>query len=421
VKTLHATTWAERPSAPAPSTVPAAAPAAVPSAVPSAADRTQSRGSRPQRGFLHALENRRLAFAAIGPNWYASVMGTGIVANAAATLPVRVPGQGVLAEVVWCLATALLLLVSAATVVHWVRHPDTARGWLAHPVMSHFYGAPAMALMTVGAGALLLATPLLGTTAAVWVSAVMWTAGTALGLWTAVAIPYQAFTRHEVEPSSAFGGWLMPVVPPMVSAATGALLVAHLPEGQWRSSMLVACYAMFGLTLLASLVVITQIWNRLLHHKVGAAAAVPTLWIVLGPLGQSITAANNLGTQAANDLPAPYGPALQALGVVFGVPVWGFALMWAALAVAITVRTVRAGMPFSLTWWSFTFPVGTVVTGTSGLAAHTGADLLVVAAVVFYVGLLLAWSVVAVRTARGVWSGHLLIPATAPQPTTLGR
>ena len=28
----------------------------------------------------------------IGPNWFASVMGTGIVATAGATLPVRVPG-----------------------------------------------------------------------------------------------------------------------------------------------------------------------------------------------------------------------------------------------------------------------------------------------------------------------------------------
>jgi hypothetical protein len=54
----------------------------------------------------------------------------------------------------------------------------------------------------------------------------------------------------------------MPVVPPMVSAATGALLVSHLPAGQLRLTMLLACYAMFGLSLIASLVVITQLWRR---------------------------------------------------------------------------------------------------------------------------------------------------------------
>jgi len=39
------------------------------------------------------------------------------------------------------------------------------------------------------------------------------------------------FTRLRAAPDAAFGGWLMPVVPPMVSAATGALLVPHLRGG----------------------------------------------------------------------------------------------------------------------------------------------------------------------------------------------
>ncbi len=274
--------------------------------------------------------------------------------------------------------------------------------------MSHFYGAPAMALMTVGAGALLVGQPLIGQGAAVGIDSVLWTAGTLLGLGTAVAVPYRAFTRHDVRPDAAFGGWLMPIVPPMVSAATGPLLLPHLPVGQWQLSMQLACTMMFGLSIVASLVVITMLWSRLVHHEVGTSAAVPTLWIVLGPLGQSITAAHTLGATASGVYPAPYGSAFEAMGLVYGAPVWGFAMLWLALAGAVTIRTVRSGMPFSLTWWSFTFPVGTVVTGTSGLAAATGAQFLVVAAVVGYSGLVAAWATVAVRTGRGVFSGHLL-------------
>ena len=45
---------------------------------------------------------------------------------------------------------------------------------------------------------------------------VLWTAGTSGGLFTAVSIPFLMFTQHTVEPDAAFGGWLMPVVPPMV-------------------------------------------------------------------------------------------------------------------------------------------------------------------------------------------------------------
>ncbi len=368
---------------------------------------TQHRATPQRSGFLSDLGDHA-PFGFIGPNWFASVMGTGIVANAAATLPLRLPGLLLVARGVWVLDLVLLLVVLGATVLHWHHHPARARGHLADPVMSHFYGAPAMALMTVGAGALLVGTPLLGEPLAVGLDAVLWTTGTLLGLWTAIAVPYRVFTSNEVGIDSAFGGWLMPIVPPMVSAATGPLLLPHLPEGQWQLAMQLVCSMMFGLALLASLVVISLIWSRLAHHGIGAAAAVPTLWIVLGPLGQSVTAAHTLGATAVDVLPAPYGRVTEAMGLVYGLPVWGFAMLWLALAVTLTVRTARRGLPFSLTWWSFTFPVGTVVTGTSALAATTGADFLVLAAAVLYSGLVAAWAVVATRTVRGVYRGSLL-------------
>jgi len=390
-----ASTRAALSTAPTTTLAATAAPAAAPSA------------RQTSRGFLAALGSQS-PFAHIGPNWFAAVMGTGIVANAAATLPVHVPGLLGFARVVWALDVLLLALLVAATAVHWVQHLTTARSHLDNPVMSHFYGAPAMALMTVGAGALLVGQPVVGRSVAIGLASVLWLSGTVLGLWTAVAIPVKAFTTHEVAPDAAFGGWLMPVVPPMVSAATGPLLLPHLPEGQWQLAMQLACTMLFGLTFIASLIVITLIWGRLVHHKVGAAAAVPTLWIVLGPLGQSVTAAHTLGVAAPTVLPEPYGSAFTAMGLVFGLPMWGFAMLWLAIAASVTIRTARSGLPFSLTWWSFTFPVGTVVTGTSGLAAATGATFLSVTALALYAALLLAWATVAIRTAQGVWSGRLL-------------
>ena len=156
----------------------------------------------------------------IGPNWFASVMGTGIVATAGATLPVRVAGLHVFAEVVWVIAAVLLVVLVVVVGGHWLRHPTVARSHARNPQMAHFYGAAPMALMTVGAGAVLVGKDLTGERIAVDLGWVLWTAGTLGGLFTAVSIPFLMFTRHDVEPDAAFGGWLMPVVPPMVSAAT---------------------------------------------------------------------------------------------------------------------------------------------------------------------------------------------------------
>ncbi|HEX5253761.1 MAG TPA: TDT family transporter [Mycobacterium sp.] len=352
----------------------------------------------------------------IGPNWFASVMGTGIVATAGAALPVHVVGLRAFAQVVWVIAAALLVVLIAVVGGHWLRHPTVARTHARNPQMAHFYGAAPMALMTVGGGAVLVGRDLLGERIAVDLDWALWTAGTLGGLFTAVSIPFLMFTQHDVEPDAAFGGWLMPVVPPMVTAATGALLLPHMAAGSGRTTMLYGCYAMFGLSLVASLNIIAMIWSRLTLYGTSGSARVPTLWIVLGPLGQSITAAGLLGANAALAVDSELAEDLNAFAILYGVPVWGFAVLWIALATGLTVRTLRRGMPFALTWWSLTFPVGTFVTGTSQLAGHTHLPAFKVAAAIAYAGLLFTWVLVTVRTARGSLRGNLLkvAPSTTP-------
>lgn len=346
----------------------------------------------------------------IGPNWFASVMGTGILANAGATLPAHIPGLQTFTRVVW--VTAALLLLALGTVVggHWLRHPTVARGHARNPQMAHFYGAAPMALLTVAGGSVLVGVGLIGEPAAIRLAWVLWIAGTIGGLFTAVSIPFLMFTQHDVEPDAAVGGWLMPIVPPMVSAATGALLIRHLSPGVARQTMLYGCWAMFGLSLIAALIIISMIWSRLALYGTSGTARVPTLWIVLGPLGQSITAAGLLGINAGLAVDPSIASAMNSFAILFGVPVWGFAVLWIALAASLTVRTLRGGMPFALTWWSLTFPVGTFVTGTTQLAVHTGLPAFRIAAVIAYVGLIGTWLLVAVRTVRGSVRGNLLAP-----------
>src|ERR1700721_3049718 len=191
-----------------------------------------------------------------GPNWFASVLGTGTVAGAGASLPVHVLGLRAFAEAVWVLAAVLLVVLIVLVGGHWLRHPTVARGHARNPQMAHFYGAAPMALMTVGGGAMVVGKDLIGERIAVDLDWVLWTAGTLGGLFTAVSIPFLMFTRHDVEPDAAFGGWLMPVVPPMVTAAMGALLLPHIQAGTGRQTMLYGCYATFGLSLVALLNII---------------------------------------------------------------------------------------------------------------------------------------------------------------------
>ena len=127
-------------------------------------------------------------------------MGTGIVATAGATLPVHVPGLRVFATVVW---VAAAVLAGGAHRRRWspigCGTPTVARSHARNPQMAHFYGAAPMALLTVGAGAVLVGRTCIGERAAVDLDWVLWTAGTLGGLFTAMSIPYLMFTQYRVE------------------------------------------------------------------------------------------------------------------------------------------------------------------------------------------------------------------------------
>jgi C4-dicarboxylate transporter/malic acid transport protein len=358
----------------------------------------------------------------LGPNWYASVMGTAVVGSAGAALPGHPSGlRGVFAGF-WVLSLLMLAVLLTARALHWARHGDQARAHLLDPAMAPFYGCLAMALLAVGGGAMTAGRPLLGTGPAVALDTVLFTAGTAVGLAAAVTVPYLMAVRHRVEPSQATPVWLLPLVAPMVSAALGPLLVPHLPPGQPRESLLLGCFALFGLSLFATLLMLPLLFGRLLTSGPLPLALTPTLFLVLGPLGQSTTAVGLIADAAPGVVPAPYDRGLGVFAVLYGVPVMGFALLWLGLATAHVVRARRQGMRFAMTWWAFTFPVGTCVTGAAALARHTGLTGYEGLAVGLYAVLVAAWLAATGGTLRGLLSGELLrgprpAPA-APAPAT---
>ncbi|MFI2607899.1 TDT family transporter [Kitasatospora sp. NPDC018619] len=346
--------------------------------------------------------------AQLGPNWYAAVMGTAILANGAAVLPVRPPGLTALGEVLWALSLAALLVLAGARLVHLTRHREAARAQLLdNPATAVFYGCPPMALLAVGLGTLLLGSRVIGTGPAVALDAVLWGVGTVYALAVAGGIPYLMITRHRVSALEANPSWLLPVVAPLVASACGPALVPHLPAGAPQQAMLYGCWALFGIGLPATLVLLPVVFTGLFHSRLPTLALTPTLFLVLGPLGQSVTALHQLADAARPVLPA-LAPAMAALAELYGVAVIGVAVLWLAVALAANLRARRAGMPFAMTWWAYTFPIGTCVTGASALARHTGFAGFSALAAALYLLLALGWVLAAGGTAAGLARGRLL-------------
>jgi tellurite resistance protein TehA-like permease len=77
------------------------------------------------------------------------------------------------------------------------------------------------------------------------------------------------------------------------------------------------------------------------------------------------------------------------------------------LALLITLRYAREGLPFNMGWWAFTFPIGVYSVATLALGRTTGVFLFEVLGAVFVLMLVVFWLIVTGRTLYGAYQGDL--------------
>mgnify|MGYP002040500449 FL=1 len=111
---------------------------------------------------------------------------------------------------------------------------------------------------------------------------------------------------------------------------------------------------------------------------------------------------------AANGLPG-VGEIAAGLGLVAGLTLWGFGLWWMLMAVLITRRYLREGIPFNLGWWGFTFPLGVYSLATLKLGSTLHLGFFSVFGAVLVAALAVMWLIVAKRTVQGAYKGELFV------------
>ena len=341
----------------------------------------------------------RLGLENVGPGWFTSVMGTGILAIALTISPVSIPYARAAGVFLWSADAVLFAILSCLWLGNVLRNPGATLATLRDPVKAQLWGAPPMACFTIAVGALKIGERFLPAAACVDVAQTLFVAGVIGSIFSVSAVPYLMFTHHELTAEKAFGSWLLPVVPPIVASVPAALLSPTWPEAV-RADVLALAYGLLGIGIILAAIIIVIFYSRLLYSKVPGGALVTTMWLVVGPLGQSIAGIIALG-EAAQAVWPQFGRGLALAGLVYGVLVWGFAMYWLAMAMALTVRATRRHLPFNLSWWAFTFPVGVLTAGTDALYVATRAHLFAVASVGLIALLGTMWTLVATKTVRG--------------------
>ncbi|TPE49709.1 C4-dicarboxylate ABC transporter [Amaricoccus solimangrovi] len=351
------------------------------------------------------------------PNWFAVTMGTGGLA-----LVLRqVPGAGLDAPALalWLLATVLFAVFSVLYAARWILFPREAARILAHPVMSMFLGTIPMGLTTVANGFLAFGPGLIGA-AALPVALTLWAISAALALACGLGVPYLMFTRQEHGLERMTAVWLLPLVAAEVAAAGAAGLAPHLAGGA-AAAMVIGGYVLWALSVPLAMSVLALLFLRLALHRLPEAEVGPSAWLTLGPIGTGALGLLLLGEAApaafAGGPLAAAGGAAFGLGILGGLVLWGYGLWWLGLALLKTARYLRSGLPFSLAWWAFTFPLAVFTLATLALGRLTGLGAFDLGGTLLAWLLAGLWLIVATRTARGALRGTLFFsPCLAGAP-----
>jgi len=361
--------------------------------------------------FTH-LQHPREVIRQFTPNWFAVTMGTGVLALALAQLPVAILGLHAIAEALWLFNIVLFLLFTAIYAARWVMFFDEARRIFGHSTVSMFFGTIPMGLATIINGFLVFGVPRWGD-GVIHLAEMLWWLDVAMSLACGVLIPYMMFTRQEHSIDQMTAVWLLPVVAAEVAAASGGLLAPHLADAHSQLVVLVTSYVLWAFSLPVAFSILTILLLRMALHKLPHENMAASSWLALGPIGTGALGMLVLGGDAplifaANGLPG-VGEVAAGLGLVAGITLWGFGLWWMLMAVLITVRYLRDGIPFNLGWWGFTFPLGVYSLATLKLASTLNLTFFSVAGCVLVALLALMWLIVGKRTVLGAWRGELFV------------
>ncbi|MCP1475259.1 C4-dicarboxylate transporter/malic acid transport protein [Pseudomonas sp. EB276 TE3739] len=358
------------------------------------------------------LQHPREVIRQFTPNWFAATMGTGVLALALAQLPLAIPGLRAVAEALWLFNIVLFALFTAAYAARWILFFDEARRIFGHSTVSMFFGTIPMGLATIINGFLLFGLPRWGDDVIQLVE-VLWWIDVAMSLACGVLIPYMMFTRQEHSIDQMTAVWLLPVVAAEVAAASGGLLAPHLTDAHAQLIVLTTSYVLWAFSLPVAFSILTILLLRMALHKLPHENMAASSWLALGPIGTGALGMLLLGGEApaifaANGLPG-VGEIASGLGLVAGITLWGFGLWWMLMALLITVRYLRDGIPFNLGWWGFTFPLGVYSLATLKLASILDLTFFSMFGTALVILLAAMWLIVGKRTVQGAWRGELFV------------
>ena len=324
-------------------------------------------------------------------------MGTGIISLLLLSLPFPpYPPDWAyyLALSLFVLNTISFTLFLLFTILRYILYPDSLALMLRTPSQSLFLGTLPMALCTLLNTFTLTCVPLWGSPA-LNAAFTLWILSSVLAVAACASMPFVLMHARPrlLSLSAMTPTWLLPVVSPIVAAASGGVVAQALAaSGRVEETLgtVVASYCLWAMGIGLAMSVLVIYVQRLALHRLPEREVIVSAFLPMGPLGQGSYGVILLGKVGRDLLPATktlamrngsetseqvVGEVLYALSWWIGLGLWGYGLVWLVFAVvSLGARAWRWRAPFNMMWWGFTFPLGVYAMATLELGRELGSE-----------------------------------------------
>ena len=343
------------------------------------------------------------------PGWFASVMGTAVAVIALFVFKDFIPFASTLQFFFLGMAVLLFGIIFIPWLLRWFLYFDRVRDDLNHPVFGSFYPTMPISLIIIGL-ALEKVPHFLPEAILLPILQFLWIFGTIGIAYFAFTILNINFMKPGVDFKIANMGWLIPPVSALIVPVLGSSLATAYAGETLGTINLVASLIFLGIGSLLFIFVMGAVFTRYISHDLLPAHLAPTIWIGIAPT--AILAI--ISIKIVQPLMLFFGAsdvAKEVFGImsnVAAVSLWGFALLWLILAVMITLKHhQKINIPFAMSWWAFTFPLGSFIVATGVVHKAIGGDFFVWVGMIAFISFLVIWVTVFVRTLKDVVSGEI--------------
>ncbi|GAA5815798.1 hypothetical protein MFLAVUS_009313 [Mucor flavus] len=206
------------------------------------------------------------------------------------------------------------------------------------------------------------------------------------------------------------GTWLLPIVPAVVTGASGGLLANHIDEHR-GFIVLIISYITMGIGICLAFSIITIYFYRLAVHNLPPKEVIISSFLPLGPLGQGAYGMIQLGSAAQKLFGDKYitglGNTAYGAGFIAALILWGFGIWYLCVAVFSVGNTVKQKIPFNMGWWGLTFPLGVFTAATVSIGDVLDSMFFLVLGAVLTCILVVIWLAVTAKTLIGALSGEM--------------